>query len=206
MKYDIAMHLYANGIIQKEQYELVSKVLSGVRLSQNELESELEYNKNSSYEFSGYLGSDSDCDLTIKNGKERLRILYEVSGIKFEVTQNKQNNVGLHVKREDCTGYFKDSVKGYYMVDKNENEDEIVIRYYDKEAYDFVRNLDNNIDYLEVDNFEQAGIIPDEEVTLKDVDTISFAKELIAPFTIGKGNFEDYVNSLLHPEQQKVKK
>lgn len=205
MKYDVAMHLLTNEMIKKENYELVSKILSGIRIPHDELEAELECSKNSTYDFSGVLGK-SNCngDLEIRNGKDKLGLLYETRGLRFEMFQDRQNKTSLHVRKEDYANYYRGDISGYYMVDKNEDEDYIIVRYYDKEACDFIRRLDVNIDFLEVENFEQAGLLPDEEVVLENVDVIDLAQRLIAPYTTGKGNFEEEINKILYSNKEKV--
>ena len=206
MKYDIAMHLFANGMIEKEQYELVSKILSGVRIKQDDLEEELEYKKRDTYVFSGKLPDiDDTFDLEMSKDSSDFFFIYRVSGLFFEVTQNPKKQVGIYVIRESSTDQHSRKNKDYYLIDKKENDDFATIRYYDKDAYNFVRDLDYNLEFLELDDYEKAGIIPDEEVVIKDVDPIEFARRLITPYTHGEGKFEDIVDSMIHPAKQKVK-
>ena len=90
MKYDIAMHLFANGMIEKEQYELVSKILSGVRIAQDDLEEELEYKKGDTYSFSGKLPNiDDTFDLEISKNTDDffLTIEYLVSILRLLKTK-----------------------------------------------------------------------------------------------------------------------
>ena len=205
MKYDIAMHLFANGMIEKEQYELVSKILSGVRISQDDLEEELEYKKGDTYSFSGKLPNiDDTFDLEISKNTDDFFFNYRVSGFYFEVTQNKKNQVGLYVIRESSTDQSSRKGKDYYLIDKKEKDDFITIRYYDKDAYNFVRELDCNLEFLELDDYEKAGIIPDEEVVVQNTDVIDFAHNLITPFTTGIGSFDDTMESIIHPAKQKT--
>ena len=205
MKYDIAMHLFANGMIEKEQYELVSKILSGVRISQDDLEEELEYKKGDTYNFSGKLPNiDDTFDLEISKNTDDFFFNYRVSGFYFEVTQNKKNQVGLYVIRESSTDQSSRKGKDYYLIDKKEKDDFITIRYYDKDAYNFVRELDCNLEFLELDDYEKAGIIPDEEVVVQNTDVIDFAHNLITPFTTGIGSFDDTMESIIHPAKQKT--
>lgn len=205
MKYDIAMHLFANGMIEKEQYELVSKILSGVRIAQDDLEEELEYKKGDTYSFSGKLPNiDDTFDLEISKNTDDFFFNYRVSGFYFEVTQNKKNQVGLYVIRESSTDQQSIKNKDYYLIDKKEKDDFITIRYYDKDAYNFVRELDYNLEFLELDDYEKAGIIPDEEVVVQNTDVIDFAHNLIAPFTTGIGSFDDTMESIIHPAKQKT--
>ena len=205
MKYDIAMHLFANGMIEKEQYELVSKILSGVRISQDDLEEELEYKKGDTYNFSGKLPNiDDTFDLEISKNTDDFFFNYRVSGFYFEVTQNKKNQVGLYVIRESSTDQSSRKGKDYYLIDKKEKDDFITIRYYDKDAYNFVRELDYNLEFLELDDYEKAGIIPDEEVVVQNTDVIDFAHNLITPFTTGIGSFDDTMESIIHPAKQKT--
>ena len=205
MKYDIAMHLFANGMIEKEQYELVSKILSGVRISQDDLEEELEYKKGDTYNFSGKLPNiDDTFDLEISKNTDDFFFNYRVSGFYFEVTQNKKNQVGLYVIRESSTDQSSRKGKDYYLIDKKEKDDFITIRYYDKDAYNFVRELDYNLEFLELDDYEKAGIIPDEEVIVQNTDVIDFAHNLITPFTTGIGSFDDTMESIIHPAKQKT--
>ncbi|MBQ6497205.1 MAG: hypothetical protein IJI58_00625 [Bacilli bacterium] len=206
MKYDIAMHLFANGMIEKEQYEIVSKILSGVRIAQDDLEEELERKKGDTYVFSGKLpGIDDTFDLEMSKDPKDFFFIYRVSGLFFEVTQNPKNQVGIYVIRESSTDQQSRKNKDYYLINKKENDDFATIRYYDKDAYNFVRDLDYNLEFLELDDYEKAGIIPDEEVIVKDVDPIEFAKKLITPYTHGEGQFEDIVGEIIHPAKQKVK-
>ncbi len=205
MKYDIAMHLFANGMIEKEQYELVSKILSGVRIAQDDLEEELEYKKGDTYSFSGKLPNiDDTFDLEISKNTDDFFFNYRVSGFYFEVTQNKKNQVGLYVIRESSTDQSSRKGKDYYLIDKKEKDDFITIRYYDKDAYNFVRELDYNLEFLELDDYEKAGIIPDEEVVVQNTDVIDFAHNLITPFTTGIGSFDDTMESIIHPAKQKT--
>ena len=205
MKYDIAMHLFANGMIEKEQYELVSKILSGVRIAQDDLEEELEYKKGDTYSFSGKLPNiDDTFDLEISKNTDDFFFNYRVSGFYFEVTQNKKNQVGLYVIRESSTDQSSRKGKDYYLIDKKEKDDFITIRYYDKDAYNFVRELDCNLEFLELDDYEKAGIIPDEEVVVQNTDVIDFAHNLITPFTTGIGSFDDTMESIIHPAKQKT--
>lgn len=205
MKYDIAMHLFANGMIEKEQYELVSKILSGVRIAQDDLEEELEYKKGDTYSFSGKLPNiDDTFDLEISKNTDDFFFNYRVSGFYFEVTQNKKNQVGLYVIRESSTDQSSRKGKDYYLIDKKEKDDFITIRYYDKDAYNFVRELDYNLEFLELDDYEKAGIIPDEEVIVQNTDVIDFAHNLITPFTTGIGSFDDTMESIIHPAKQKT--
>ena len=207
MKYDIAMHLLANGMIEKEQYELVSKVLSGVRVTQDDLEEELEYKKHDTYSFSGKLPNiDDTFDLEISKNSVDFYLNYRVAGLYFEVTQNPKKQIGLYVIRESSTDEYGGKDTDYYLIDKKEKEDFITVRYYDKDAYNFVRELDDNLEFLELDDYEKAGIIPDEEVIVKDTDPIEFAQRIIAPYTRGEGKFEDVLDGVLHPGMQKVKK
>ena len=206
MKYDIAMHLFANGMIEKEQYELVSKILSGVRISQDDLEEELEYKKSNTYSFSGKLPNvDDTFELEISRNTDDFFFNYRVSGLYFEVTQNPKNQVGLYIIRESSIDLNSKKGKDYYLIDKKEKDDFATVRYYDKDAYNFVRELDFNLEFLELADYEKAGIIPDEEVIVKDVNNIEFARKLIAPYTHGEGKFEDIVDSMIHPAKQKVK-
>ncbi len=205
MKYDIAMHLFANGMIEKEQYELVSKILSGVRIAQDDLEEELEYKKGDTYSFSGKIPNiDDTFDLEISKNTDDFFFNYRVSGFYFEVTQNKKNQVGLYVIRESSTDQSSRKGKDYYLIDKKEKDDFITIRYYDKDAYNFVRELDYNLEFLELDDYEKAGIIPDEEVIVQNTDVIDFAHNLITPFTTGIGSFDDTMESIIHPAKQKT--
>lgn len=205
MKYDIAMHLFANGMIEKEQYELVSKILSGVRIAQDDLEEELEYKKGDTYSFSGKLPNiDDTFDLEISKNTDDFFFNYRVSGFYFEVTQNKKNQVGLYVIRESSTDQSSRKGKDYYLIDKKEKDDFITIRYYDKDAYNFVRELDYNLEFLELDDYEKAGIIPDEEVIAQNTDVIDFAHNLITPFTTGIGSFDDTMENIIHPAKQKT--
>ena len=177
-------------MIEKEQYELVSKILSGVRIAQDDLEEELEYKKGDTYSFSGKLPNiDDTFDLEISKNTDDFFFNYRVSGFYFEVTQNKKNQVGLYVIRESSTDQSSRKGKDYYLIDKKEKDDFITIRYYDKDAYNFVRELDCNLEFLELDDYEKAGIIPDEEVVVQNTDVIDFAHNLITPFTTGIGNF-----------------
>lgn len=206
MKYDIAMHLLANGIIEKEQYELVSRILSGVRINQDDLEEELEYKKKTTYNFTGKLPN-SDDTFELEMSSDDFFFNYKVSGLYFEVTQNPKNQhqIGLYVVRENLPDQYRKKDSDYYLITKRENEDFVTVRYYDKEAYNFVRKLEFNLEFLELDDFEKVGIIPDEEVVLKDVDAVEFARKLIAPYTRGEGKFEDVLDEVLHPGKQKVK-
>ncbi|MBR2679025.1 MAG: hypothetical protein IKE63_06370 [Bacilli bacterium] len=204
MKYDIAMHLLANGMIEKEQYELVSKILSGVRITQDDLEEELEYKKSSTYSFSGKLPNiDDTYELEISKDSADFFFNYRVSGLYFEVTQNPKNQMGLYVIRESSTDPSSRKNKDYYLINKKEKDDFITVRYYDKDAYNFVRDLDYNLEFLELDDYEKAGIIPDEEVIINDVDMLDFAHSLIAPFTTGIGSFDETVDRIIHPAKQK---
>ena len=206
MKYDIAMHLLANGIIEKEQYELVSKILSGVRITHDDLEEELEYKKRDTYSFSGKLPNTKDSfELEISRNSNDFFFNYRVPGLYFEVTQNPKKQVGLYVLRENSSDQYRKKDSDYYLIDKKEKDDFATVRYYDKEAYNFVRSLDFNLEFLELDDFEKTGIIPDEEVVLKDIDVIEFASKLIAPYTRGEGKIEDVLEEVLHPGKQKVK-
>ena len=205
MKYDIAMHLFANGMIEKEQYELVSKILSGVRIAQDDLEEELEYKKGDTYSFSGKLPNiDDTYELEISKDSDDFFFNYRVSGLYFEVTQNPKKQIGLYVIRESSTDQSSRKGKDYYLIDKKEKEDFITIRYYDKDAYNFVRELDCNLEFLELDDYEKAGIIPDEEVVVQNTDVIDFAHNLITPFTTGIGSFDDTMESIIHPAKQKT--
>ncbi|MBQ3297426.1 MAG: hypothetical protein IJG97_01330 [Bacilli bacterium] len=205
MKYDIAMHLFANGMIEKEQYELVSKILSGVRISQDDLEEELEYKKGDTYSFSGKLPNiDDTYELEISKDSDDFFFNYRVSGLYFEVTQNPKKQIGLYVIRESSTDQSSRKGKDYYLIDKKEKDDFITIRYYDKDAYNFVRELDCNLEFLELDDYEKAGIIPDEEVVVQNTDVIDFAHNLITPFTTGIGSFDDTMESIIYPAKQKT--
>lgn len=205
MKYDIAMHLFANGIIEKEQYELVSKILSGVRIKQDALEEELEYKKSDTYSFSGKLPYiDESYELEISKDSADFFFNYRMSGLYFEVTQNPKNQIGLYVIRESSIDQSSKKGKDYYLIDKKEKDDFATVRYYDKDAYNFVRELDYNLEFLELDDYEKAGIIPDKEVILNDVDTIELASSLIQPFVTGRGNFEEEINKVLYPNKEKV--
>lgn len=205
MKYDIAMHLFANGMIEKEQYELVSKILSGVRISQDDLEEELEYKKGDTYNFSGKLPNiDDTYELEISKDSDDFFFNYRVSGLYFEVTQNPKKQIGLYVIRESSTDQSSRKGKDYYLIDKKEKDDFITIRYYDKDAYNFVRELDCNLEFLELDDYEKAGIIPDEEVVVQNTDVIDFAHNLITPFTTGIGSFDDTMESIIYPAKQKT--
>ena len=206
MKYDIAMHLLANGMIEKEQYELVSRILSGVRITHDDLEEELEYKKRDTYSFSGKLPNTKDSfELEISRNSNDFFFNYRVPGLYFEVTQNPKKQVGLYVLRENSSDQYRKKDSDYYLIDKKEKDDFATVRYYDKEAYNFVRSLDFNLEFLELDDFEKTGIIPDEEVVLKDIDVIEFASKLIAPYTRGEGKIEDVLEEVLHPGKQKVK-
>ena len=124
MKYDIAMHLFANGMIEKEQYELVSKILSGVRISQDDLEEELEYKKGDTYNFSGKLPNiDDTYELEISKDPDDFFFNYRVSGFYFEVTQNPKKQIGLYVIRESSTDQSSRKGKDYYLIDKKEKDD-----------------------------------------------------------------------------------
>ena len=205
MKYDIAMHLFANGMIEKEQYELVSKILSGVRIAQDDLEEELEYKKGDTYSFSGKIPNiDDTFDLEISKNTDDFFFNYRVSGLYFEVTQNPKKQIGLYVIRESSTDQSSRKGKDYYLIDKKEKDDFITIRYYDKDAYNFVRELDCNLEFLELDDYEKAGIIPDEEVVVQNTDVIDFAHNLITPFTTGIGSFDDTMESIIYPAKQKT--
>ena len=206
MKYDIAMHLLANGIIEKEQYELVSKILSGVRITHDDLEEELEYKKRDTYSFSGKLPNTKDSfELEISRNSNDFFFNYRVPGLYFEVTQNPKKQVGLYFARKNFSDQYRKKDSDYYLIDKKEKEDFATVRYYDKEAYNFIRELDFNLEFFELDDFEKVGIIPDEEVVLKDVDAIEFASKLIAPYARGEGKIEDVLEEVLHPGKQKVK-
>ena len=206
MKYDIAMHLLANGMIEKEQYELVSRILSGVRITHDDLEEELEYKKRDTYSFSGKLPNTKDSfELEISRNSNDFFFNYRVPGLYFEVTQNPKKQVGLYFARKNFSDQYHKKDSDYYLIDKKEKEDFATVRYYDKEAYNFVRSLDFNLEFLELDDFEKTGIIPDEEVVLKDIDVIEFASKLIAPYTRGEGKLEDVLEEVLHPGKQKVK-
>ncbi len=204
MKYDVAMHLLANGIIKEEQYELVSKILSGVRISQDDLEAAIDHNHDSSYGFYGVIGkSNYTNELEITHLKDKFVLDYEVGGMKFEISKDKQGQVELHVRRANYTGRLRDNVTGYYIIDKFDDEDNITIRYYDGEAYSLAKRLDNSSEYLEVENFEKVGLLPDEEVVV-DTDVLDFASSIMAPYTKGVGTFEEVVDEKLHPGKQKI--
>ena len=203
MKYDVAMHLLANGIIKEEQYELVSKLLNGVRLSHEDVE-RAEEQRDPSYGFYGQLGkSNYTSDLELTREKERFILDYETAGMKMTVIQNKNGEVELHVRKANYTKRLRDQVDGYYVIDKEKDAEEIVVRFYDKEAYDLAKRLDFSSEYLETEHFERVGLLPDEEVIVKNVDVVDFASSLIRPYTSGIGSFEETIDSI-RPTKQKI--
>ena len=134
-------------------------------------------------------------------------LLMVYSGIikkKEKVLYVQSIQIGLYVIRESSTDQSSRKGKDYYLIDKKEKDDFITIRYYDKDAYNFVRELDCNLEFLELDDYEKAGIIPDEEVVVQNTGVIDFAHNLITPFTTGIGSFDDTMESIIHPAKQKT--
>lgn len=205
MKYDIAMQLYANDIIDKEYYAMVNKVFSGVRIPQSALAPGIDYKNDTTYNFSGVLGKSSYLsELEITNKKDYLDMKYDVFGLKFEISQNKDKKNALHIRREVFAGPFGGKTLAYYMVDKDMDSNQTILRYYDGEACSLVKETADE-DFYEVKDFQKLGLLPDEEVVLEDADVIELASNLIAPFTIGEGNFEEKITEIMEKAKQKVK-
>ena len=205
MKYDIAMQLYANDIIEKEYYKMVNKVFSGMKIPQSSLLSGIDYKEDTTYSFSGMLGQTKHIgELEITSAKDYVEMKYEIFGLMFEISQSKDNDMGLHIRRELYAGPFGGKTLSYYMVDKEVEGDETVIRYYDGDACSLVRETIDT-DHYEVEDFQRVGLLPDEEVVLKDVDITQLASSLLEPFITGKGNFEERITEIMHPAKQKVK-
>lgn len=196
MKRDIAKQLLDEEIIAENHYDMVSKVFSGVTIPQTKFIEGVDYMVDSVYSFSGKLGNPKyNCELEIENEENKLRIKYELFGLRFEISQDNDNNIGLHVRREKFAGPYGGRTLRYYMIDKEDADDHIKVRCYDKDSCSLMREISTK-KFLELEDFEEAEIFPDEEFTVKDTDEIDFASSLISPFTKGIGNFEETISDL----------
>lgn len=196
MKSDIAQQLLDEEIIAKNHYEMVSKVFSGVTIPQTKFIEGVDYMVDSVYSFSGKLGNPKyNCELEIENEEDKLTFIYELFGLRFEISQDNDNNIGLHVRREVFAGPYGGRTLRYYMIDKENTDDYVKVRYYDGNSCSLMREISTD-KFLDLKDFEDVEIFPDEEFTVKDIDVIDFASSLISPFTKGIGSFEDTILDL----------
>ncbi len=210
MKYDIAMQLLANGVIKKEHYNFVSKMLKGVRLSKEELEKGIDEGGEGEYYFNGMVSrspENSICYIKLLEGEQGLTIKYDVFNLRLEASENTLGQIKFQLGETITEDQSKGGrILGYYIVDKKADEDLAKVEYYDETAYimAFDYSNKNNHDPMTSEAFKLAGLLPDREGTIESDDFTELVSKLIIPTNIGSGSFEEELEKVTKFNDEKT--
>ena len=199
MKYDIAMQLLNAGIIKQEEFELVSKVLEGVKLSKDDLERG-DLTKISDY-YKEFLGFTDNGTFEIKRVvDEKFTLIYTKFTLFLSITVNKLGQMKLHINEFIADGF---DLAGTYILDKDFDEDQIKVAFYDKEATKIIiESVDKNVlddlinNRLDTKDCLQCGLSPAREGVIEEENIIDLASNLIRPAKTNISSFDEELDKV----------
>ena len=206
MKYDIAMQLLNAGIIKQEEFELVSKVLEGVKLSKEDLERG-DLTKISD-RYKEFLGFTDNGTFEIKRiVDEKFTLIYTKFTLFLSITVNKLGQLKLHINEFIADGF---DLAGTYILDKDFDEDQVKVSFYDKDATKtIIESANQNIlddlinSRLDTRDCQQCGLFPDKEGIIEEDDIINLVSNLIRPSKTNIGSFDEELNKVTEFSSEK---
>lgn len=171
MNYSLAMHLLANGLINKNMRGIVEETLKGVRVSNSEIMKAKETTDVGSYKVATLETVNGD-NLKINTDNKECTIALENATLEEEFTFNAKEpipKISGHIILVTEDG-------GRMIIEKPEDSTTRVV-YYDKDSVEHLEKAWENDDmgvlltdkYNEED-FEELGLLPDKQIELQNTD------------------------------------
>ena len=171
MNYSLAMHLLANGLINKNMRGIVEETLKGVRVSNSEIMKAKETTDVGSYKVATLETVNGD-NLKINTDNKECTIALENATLEEEFTFNAKEpipKISGHIILVTEDG-------GRMIIEKPEDSTTKVV-YYDKDS---VEHLEKTWEKDEIgvlltnkyneEDFEELGLLPDKQIELQNTD------------------------------------
>ena len=206
MKYDIAEHLFNNGLIPERDKMLVKDCLSGLVIPHNQVQREHERKLQYSAAPVDFT-TDDDIKICIYESDDDGKTPMKIDCAREIDTDVNQSLIAIF--SGDSVDITEDAIigvvaeNGYYQITKSsEDKGGLRLVHYDNEALDSALDILEKNDIgvvlmIDEDVFREVGIVPDEAVDIHAGNTSPVFIEYFATCLRDKEKFEEMANNAL---------